>query len=68
MCLGGDKIGEIEVDRTLFIVLLVAAVALLVIGIIFTFVVWPVRKDGPGMLVFSGILFAFLLWTALKKR
>ncbi|MBS3773485.1 MAG: hypothetical protein KGY55_04705 [Candidatus Thermoplasmatota archaeon] len=60
--------GDIGVDRTLFLVLLVAAVALLVMGLIVTFVVWPVRKDGPGMLVFSGILFVFLIWTVLKKR
>lgn len=60
--------GDLDMDRTLFIALLVAAVALLVMALIFTFVVWPVRKDGPGMLVFSGILFAFLLWTVLKKR
>jgi hypothetical protein len=53
--------GDIDMDRLLLIVLLVAAVALLVMGLIFTFVVWPVSKDGPGMLVFSGILFAFLI-------
>lgn len=60
--------GDIDMSRTLFIALLVAAVALIFIWLIFNFVVWRERYTGPGMLVFSGILFAFLIWTMLKKR
>jgi len=65
----GSTAGDIEMNRTLFLVLLVAAIVSLVVWLIFVFAVGWLFKFPSGLAFLAFITISLvLIHTVLKKR